>query len=58
MWEIMETNYAVRDSPRTVWAASSMIYAINYALVCMMPEMAMKFGFTKWNRCLVISREQ
>ena len=29
------------------------IFAINYVLVCMMPEMAMVFGFTKWNRCLM-----
>ena len=54
----METNCAVRDSPRTVWATSSMIYAINYAWVCMMQEMAMKFGFTKWNRYWVFGREQ
>ena len=37
------------DSPRTVWAASDIIYAINYGLVCIRPEMAMDFGFTKWN---------
>ena len=29
------------------------IYEINYVLVCMRPEMAMVFGFTKWNRCLM-----
>ena len=29
------------------------IYAINYVLVCMMQEMTMVFGFTKWNRCLM-----
>ena len=37
------------DSPRTVWAACVVIYALNHVLVCMRPEMAMKFGFTKWN---------
>ena len=29
------------------------IYALNYVLVCMRLEMAMDFGSTKWNRCLV-----
>ena len=41
--------WAVLDSPRTVWAACVAIYAINCVLVCMRPEMAMEFGFTKWN---------
>ena len=41
------------DSPRTVWAACGIIYAINCVLVCMRPEMAMEFGSTKWNRCVV-----
>ena len=43
----------VLDSPRTVWATCVIIYALNYVLVCMRPEMAMDFGSTKWNRCLV-----
>ena len=38
------------DSPRTVWAAWDVIYALNHVLVCMRPGMAMDFGFTKWNR--------
>ena len=54
----MEPNCAVRDSPWINWAASSMIYAINYGLVCIRSEMAMVFGFTKWNRCWVFGREQ
>ena len=29
------------------------IYAINYGLGVFGPEMAMDFGSTKWNRCLV-----
>ena len=29
------------------------IYALNYVLVCMRPEMAMDFGFIKWNQCLM-----
>ena len=43
--------WTVRDSLRTVWAASGIIYAINYVLVCIKPEMVMDFRFTKWNRC-------
>ena len=29
------------------------IYAINYGLGVVGPEMAMDFGSTKWNQCLV-----
>ena len=50
LWEIVG---AVLDSPRTVWAACVGIYLINYVVVCMRPEMAMDFEFTKWNRCWV-----
>ena len=49
---------ACLDSPRTVWAACVVIYPLNHVLVYMRPEMAMDFGFTKWNRCWVIGREQ
>ena len=38
------------NSPRTVWAAWVVIYALNHVLVCMRPRMAMDFGFTKWNQ--------
>ena len=31
-------------------AAWVVICALNYVLMCMMPEMAMEFGFTKRNR--------
>ena len=41
---------ATLDSPRTVWAAWVVIYALNHVLVCMRPGMTMDFGFTKWNR--------
>ena len=41
------------DSPRTVCVACVIIYAINYGLSVVGPEMAMDFGSTKWNRCLV-----
>ena len=40
----------ILDSPRTVWAAWVVIDALNHVLVCMRLEMAMDFGFTKWNR--------
>ena len=50
MWKFLEP---VLDSPWTVWATCVMIYALNYVLVCMRPEMAMDFGSTKWSRCLV-----
>ena len=29
-------------------------YAINHVLMCMWPEMAREFRFTKWNRCRVV----
>ena len=41
------------DSPRTVCVACVIIYALNYGLGVVGPEMAMDFGSTKWNRCLV-----
>ena len=33
--------------------ACVIIYALNYGLSVVGPEMAMDFGSTKWNRCLV-----
>ena len=33
--------------------ACVIIYAINYGLDVVGPEMAMDFGSTKWNQCLV-----
>ena len=39
--------WTVRDCPRTVWVVNGIICAINIIVVCMRPEMAMKFGFTK-----------
>ena len=50
MWKFLEP---VLDSPRTVWATCVIIYALNYVLVYMKPKMAMDFGSTKWNRCLM-----
>ena len=49
MWKCLEP---VLDSPWTVWEFFVISYALNYVLMCMRPEMAMDFGFTKWNRCL------
>ena len=43
----------VLDSVGTVLGGCVIIYAINYVLVCMRQVMAMVFGFTKWNRCLM-----
>ena len=39
--------WTVRDCPRAVWGAMVQICAMNDALTCMRPEMAVKFGFTK-----------
>ena len=47
-WDRIVGIFGARlDSPRTVWAAYVVIYALNHVLVCMGPEMAMDFGFTK-----------
>ena len=51
--ELLEYFEPVLDSPWTVWATCVIIYALNYVLVCMRPEMAMDFGFIKWNQCLM-----
>ena len=54
----MKPNRAVRGSVGIELGVCVMIYTINRVLMCMRPEMAMEFGFTKWNRCWVIGREQ
>ena len=41
------------DNPQTFCVACVIIYATNYGLGVVGPEMAMDFGSTKWNRCLV-----
>ena len=41
------------DSPWTVCVACVIIYVLNCVLGVFGPEMAMDFGSTKWNRCLV-----
>ena len=39
----------VLDSPQTVWVVCFIIYAINYGFGVVGSEMAMEFGFTRWN---------
>ena len=51
--ELLEYLEPVLDSPWTVWGVYVIIYAINYDLGVVGLEMAMDFGSTKWNRCLV-----
>ena len=51
--EILGTHLTVRDSVGTDLGVCDIIYAINYVLVCMRPEMAMEIGFKKWNKCLM-----
>ena len=41
------------DSSQSVYVACVIIYAINYGLGVVGPEIAMDFGSTKWNQCLV-----
>ena len=43
----------ILDSLGAVLRGCVIIYAINYGLGVFRPEMAMDFGSTKWNRCLV-----
>ena len=52
MWKILEPIWTVRDSVGIVLGVCVGIYSINYVVVCMRPEMAMDFEFTKWNRGL------
>ena len=56
--EFLEPMWTVRDCVGADWGVSFIIYEINCVLVCMRPEIAMDFEFTKLNRCRVIGREQ
>ena len=56
--EFLEPIWTVCDYVGTVWGVCFIIYEINCVLVCMRLKMAMDLGFTKWNRCQVIGREQ
>ena len=51
--ELLKNLEPVLDSLGTVWVVCVIIYAINYGLGVVGPEMAMDFCSTKWNRCLV-----
>ena len=51
----MEPHLDSPCSPRTVWAIYVENYALNCVFMCMRPEMAMEFGFTKWNRCRIVA---
>ena len=51
--ELLENLEPVLESLGTVWVVCEIIYAINYGLGVVGPEMDMDFGSTKWNRCLV-----
>ena len=43
------------DCVGAVLGVCFIIYEINCVLVCMRPEMAMEFKFTKWNRCWMVA---
>ena len=47
MLEILEPVLHNPWQYRAVWVVCVLIYAINHVLVCMRPEMAVKFRFTK-----------
>ena len=49
--ELLEYFEPVLDSLGTVWVVCVIIYAINYGLGVVGPEMAMDFCSTNWNRC-------
>ena len=51
--ELLEYVEPVLDTLGTVWVVCVIIYAINYGLDVVGLEIAMDFGSTKWNRCLV-----
>ena len=49
--ELLEYLEPILDSLGTVWVGCVIIYAINYGLGVVGPEMAMNFDSTNWNRC-------
>ena len=52
-WNFWDLFWAVSGRLRTVVGQCVIIDAINYGLGVFGSEMAMDFGSTKWNRCLV-----
>ena len=51
--ELLEYMKPVLHSFGTVLGGCVIIYTINYGLGVFGSKMAMDFGYTKWNRCLV-----
>ena len=43
----LKPMWTVRDCPRAVWGAMVKCVLLMYALMCMRPELAEKYGFTK-----------
>ena len=58
MWKFVESIWTVRDNPRTVWAASGIIYAKNYVLVYIRPKWPWISGSQSGTDVGVSSREQ
>ena len=49
-WNFLETLCTVRISLGAVLGVCVVICETNCIVMCIRPEMTMKFGFTKWNR--------
>ena len=47
LFGFIEPKFTVRDCSRTVWVANGVIHAMDCILMCMRPESAEKYGFTK-----------
>ena len=43
------------DCVEAVLGVCFIIYEINCVLMRMRPEIAMQFGFTKWNQCWIVA---
>ena len=58
---MLEFIRPIGQSVTVLWAVLGVCVVnceTNCMVMCMRPEMAMKFGFTKWNRYWVIGCEQ
>ena len=53
---IYGTQITVRDCSQTVWVANGVIHAMDCIVICMRPEMAKIYGFTKQNDKLCFDR--
>ena len=56
--KILKPIWTVCDCVGAVLGVCFINYAINCIVACIRPEMTMDFGFTMWNRCLMIGHEQ